>query len=98
MTKGLTLHLVTSLIHQCPNDLQQYTRKLMAALVHGLSDRNLALRKLFATSIGQMFRTAKSSSIEKLFEKLKNNYLENEEESIRKSVALTFQVNFEKTT
>lgn len=64
----------------------------MSALVHGLSDRNVALRKLFATSIGQMFKTAKTASLTKLFEKLMHNYLESEEESVRNSVALTFQV------
>lgn len=84
-------HVVMSLTHQCPLDLQPFTGKLLSALVAGLSDRNPALRLSFATAIGHLMLTAKDSSREKLFGRLSAWYLEREDEASRAAVAFTFQ-------
>lgn len=84
-------HVVETLTHTCPACLEKYTGKLLAALVNGLSDRNPVVRKLYANAIGNLVKTAKTSSIEKLLTKLQSWYLEKEEDSIRISAALTIR-------
>ena len=91
VTKGGTAILINNLTNQCPLDLQPYTGKLLAALVSGLSDRNPAVRMQYAKTIGQLMRTAKESSKEKLFAKLKTWYMEKEDDMSRASVAFTFK-------
>jgi len=83
--------VVTSLTHQCPLDLQAYTGKLLSAFLSGLSDRNPAIRISYAGCIGHLMRTAKDSSKEKLFNKLRSWYMEKEDEASRAAVAFTFQ-------
>ena len=90
-TKGTAAHVVVSLTHQCPLELQSFTGKILAAFVSGLGDRNPAVRKTFASSIGHLMKTAKDSSVEKLFTKLRTWYMEKEDESTKYSVAYTFQ-------
>lgn len=92
VTKGGTAAVVNNLTHQCPMDLQPYTGKLLSALVSGLSDRNPAVRMVYAKSIGQLMRTAKDTSKEKLFSKLKTWYMEKEDDVSKAAVAYTFQV------
>jgi proteasome component ECM29 len=70
----------------------QYTGKILAAFVFGLSDRNAAVRKMYALSIGHLLKTAKDSSVEKLFAKMKTWYMEKDDDASRLAVALTFQV------
>ena len=91
VTRGGAAHVVTTLTHQCPLDLQPFTGKLLSAFVAGLSDRNPAIRQSFAGSIGHLMRTAKDSSKEKLFAKLRSWYMEREDEASRAAVAWTFQ-------
>jgi len=92
VTKGGAAAVVNNLTHQCPLDLQPYTGRLLAAFVAGLSsDRNAAVRMCYAKSIGQLMRTAKDSSKEKLFAKLKTWYMDKEDEVSRAAVAYTFQ-------
>ncbi len=75
---------------QCPiEQLQSHTGKLLAAFVNGLSDRNAAVRKIFAAAIGQLLRTAKDSSLEKLFAKLRAWYLESDDRNF--AVAYTYR-------
>ena len=50
----------------------------MAALVNGLTDRNSAIRKHYASAIGHLVSAAKESSLEKLFAKLQHWYFERE--------------------
>lgn len=52
--------------------------KLLAALLNGLTDRNAVIRKNYAVSIGHLVSTAKDSSLEKLFGKIKTWYFEKE--------------------
>jgi hypothetical protein len=52
--------------------------KLLAALLNGLTDRNAVIRKNYAISIGHLVSTAKDSSLEKLFAKIKTWYFEKE--------------------
>ena len=84
-------HVVTSLTSQCPLDLQAFTGKLLSAFLAGLSDRNPAVRITYAGCIGHLVRTAKDSSREKLFTKLRNSYMDKEDESSRAAVAFTYQ-------
>jgi len=91
VTKGGTAIVVNNLTNQCPLDLQPYTGKLLAAFVSGLSDRNPAVRMCYAKSIGQLMRTAKDTSKEKLFGKLKTWYMDKEDDVSRAAVAYTFQ-------
>ena len=71
-TKGTAAHVVVSLTHQCPLELQAFTGKILAAFVSGLGDRNPAVRKTYASAIGHLMKTAKDSSVEKLFAKLRS--------------------------
>merc|ERR1719509_653959 len=91
VTRGGAAHVVTTLTHQCPLDLQPFTGKLLNAFVTGLIDRNPAIRLAFAGSIGHLMRTAKETSKEKLFTKLRSWYMEKEDEASRAAVAWTFQ-------
>ncbi|XP_066988430.1 proteasome adapter and scaffold protein ECM29 [Macrobrachium rosenbergii] len=84
-------HVVETLTHTCPGPLEKYTGKLLAALVNGLSDRNPVVRKVYANAIGNLVKTAKPSSVERLLAKLQSWYLEKEEDSIRLSGALTMR-------
>lgn len=84
-------HVVETLTHTCPRPLEKYTGKLLAALVNGLSDRNAVVRKVYANAIGNLVKTAKASSVEKLLTKLQTWYLEKEEDSVRMSGALTMR-------
>jgi proteasome component ECM29 len=93
-TKGAAAHVVTALAHQCPLDLQQYTGKILAAFVSGLSDHNAAVRKTYAAAIGQLMRTAKDSSLEKLYAKLRAWYMEQDgspSQQKRFAVAYTYE-------
>lgn len=91
VTRAGAAHVVTTLTHQCPLDLQQFTGKLLSAFLSGLSDRNPAVRINYAGCIGHLMRTAKDSSREKLFNKLKSWYMEKDDEASRAAVAFTFQ-------
>jgi len=91
VTRASAAHVVTTLTHQCPLDLQQFTGKLLSAFLSGLSDRNPAVRINFAGCIGHLMRTAKDSSREKLFIKLKSWYMEKDDQASRAAVAFTFQ-------
>jgi len=91
VTRGGAAHVVTTLTHQCPLDLQAFTGKLLSAFLTGLSDRNPAVRISYAGCIGHLMRTAKESSKEKLFNKLRAGYMEKEDDASRAAVAFTFQ-------
>ena len=91
-TKGTAAHVVVTLTHQCPLDLQAFTGKILAAFVAGLGDRNPAVRKTYASAIGHLMKTAKDSSVEKLFTKLRTWYMEKDDNDTSKwAVAYTFQ-------
>lgn len=84
-------HVVETLSHTVPQQLEQYAGKLLSALVHGMSDRNPVIRKVYANAIGNLVKTAKSSSVEKLLSKLQTWYMEKEDDSFRLSAALTMR-------
>ncbi|XP_005102218.1 proteasome adapter and scaffold protein ECM29 [Aplysia californica] len=88
-TKAGCSSFIVSLVHQCPRDLSQYAGKLMAALLHGLGDRNAVIRKSYATALGHLVRVGKDSSVEKLLQKLKTWYLDNEDPSARQACCVT---------
>ncbi|KAJ8917780.1 hypothetical protein NQ315_010686 [Exocentrus adspersus] len=90
-TRIACAHFVTLLVVQLGQDVQPYTGKFLAALVNGLTDRNAAIRKHYATAIGHLVSTAKESSIEKLFAKLQHWYFEREDDSIRSACAFAVQ-------
>ena len=91
-TKGTAAHVVTHLAHIGHELLQPHTSKLLGAFLVGLSgDRNPAVRKCYASAIGQLVKTAKDKSVEKLFTKLRSWYMDKDDHSSRMAVALTFQ-------
>lgn len=59
----------------------RFSGKILAVLVNGLTDRNAAIRRQYASAIGHLVSTAKESSLEKLFTKLTTWYFEREGES-----------------
>lgn len=70
-TRVACAHFVTLLTLQLGNDLQPHAGKFLATLVNGLTDRNAAIRKHYASAIGHLVSCAKHSSLEKLFAKLR---------------------------
>lgn len=91
-TKIACTHFIILLcVHFSKQDLQLYCGKLLAVLINGLIDRNSAIRKHYATTIGYLVLNAKDSSLEKLFAKLKLWYFEREDDSIRSACAYTVQ-------
>ena len=66
----------------------------MAVLVKGLGDRNVALKKTYASSLGHLVRVAKETSVTKLLETLENRYLEADDEGGRLACMHTMQVGF----
>uniref|UniRef100_A0A6A7FWF3 Proteasome-associated protein ECM29 homolog n=2 Tax=Hirondellea gigas TaxID=1518452 RepID=A0A6A7FWF3_9CRUS len=84
-------HVVETLTHTCPGPLAKFAGKILTALVNGLNDRNATIRKIFANAIGTVVKVAKSSSVEKLLNKLQTWYLEKEEDSVRMSVGITLR-------
>ena len=65
----------------------------MAVLVKGLSDRNIALRKTYAITLGHLVRLAKESSVSKLLSTLENRFIEAEDEDSRMACIHTLQVS-----
>nr|CAH7763652.1 unnamed protein product [Callosobruchus chinensis] len=90
-TRIACAHFITLLVIQLRQDVQPYAGKLLAVLVNGLTDRNAAIRKHYASAIGHLVSTAKDSSLEKLFAKLQHWYFEREDDSIRSACAYTIQ-------
>ncbi|XP_078427300.1 proteasome adapter and scaffold protein ECM29 [Cetorhinus maximus] len=88
-TKGGCAHVVVFLTTKCPQDLNPYAGKLMSALLSGLNDRSSVIRKAYAVALGHLVRTARTSSTEKLFQKLSTWYLEKDEQVYRSACALT---------
>lgn len=54
----------------------------MAALLHALSDRNATIRKHYASSLSNVCKMAKSSSVDKLMDRLNQWYMEKEGETL----------------
>jgi len=91
-TRVATAHFVVLLSHHLTiEQFQPYVGKLLSSLFSGLTDRNSTIRRTYANAIGQLVRSAKPSSVDRLLEKLKTNYLEKEDESMRTAVGLTLQ-------
>ncbi|KDR13581.1 proteasome-associated protein ECM29 homolog isoform X2 [Zootermopsis nevadensis] len=90
-TRVACVHLIVLLSYHLKHELQPYTGKLLAALLNGLTDRNAAVRKNYAVTIGHLVSTAKDSSLEKLFAKIQTWYFEKEDESVRSACAYTLQ-------
>ncbi|KPP78726.1 proteasome-associated protein ECM29-like, partial [Scleropages formosus] len=88
-TKGACASVIVSLTVQCPQDMTPYSGKLMSALLSGILDRSSVIQKSFAFALGHLVRTAKDSSVEKLFQKLNTWYLEKEEAMYKSCCALT---------
>ncbi|KAK9746868.1 Proteasome stabiliser [Popillia japonica] len=90
-TRVACAHFITLLVVQLGQSLQPYTGKFLASLVNGLTDRNGAVRKHYASAIGHLVGTAKESSLEKLFAKINHWYFEREDDSIRSACAHTIK-------
>ncbi|KAL3269226.1 hypothetical protein HHI36_008307 [Cryptolaemus montrouzieri] len=90
-TRVACTHCITLLVVQMGQELQPFSSKLLSVLTNGLLDRNAAIRKHYATTIGYVVSTAKESSLEKLFAKLRLWYFEREDISVKSSLAYTIQ-------
>lgn len=88
-TKAACSNFVVSLVHQCPKELGSHAGKLMGAFLHGVADRNSAVRKSYASALGHLVRIAKDSSVEKLIIRMRSWYLEKEEEAAHQGCGLT---------
>ncbi|KAK7866865.1 hypothetical protein R5R35_006031 [Gryllus longicercus] len=88
-TRVASAHFIVLLTHHLKIELQPYTGKLLSALFNGLLDRNAVVRKNYATTIGYLLSTAKDSSVEKLFTKIRQWYFEKEDDSVRSALAFT---------
>ncbi|XP_033738890.1 proteasome adapter and scaffold protein ECM29-like [Pecten maximus] len=88
-TKAGCSSFVISLVHQCPKDLSTHAGKLMGAFLTGINDRNLSVKKAYASALGYLVKVAKDSSVEKLIAKLRSWYLDKEEETARLACGLT---------
>jgi len=75
-TKVGCSNFVISLTLQCRNDLLPFAGKILAALVNGLNTLNNTVKQSYANAIGHLVMFSKTSSVEKLTEKLKGWYLE----------------------
>ncbi|KAH0956005.1 hypothetical protein HN011_009526 [Eciton burchellii] len=90
-TKIACSHFIILLSTHLKAELQPYSAKILSALLHGLLDRNAAVRKNNAVSIGHIVGSAKDSSLEKLFNTLNTWYLEREDDAIRLAIGQTLQ-------
>ncbi|XP_046742819.1 proteasome adapter and scaffold protein ECM29 [Diprion similis] len=90
-TKVACSHFLILLCSHLKQELQPYAGKLLAALVNGLTDRNTAVRKSNAVTIGHVVGSAKESSLEKLFTMLNTWYMEREDDAIRLAIGQTLQ-------
>ncbi|XP_066591555.1 proteasome adapter and scaffold protein ECM29 [Prorops nasuta] len=88
-TKIVCSHFLTHLSTHLKRDLQPFAGKILTALVNGLADRNIVVRKNNAIAIGHVVGSAKESSCEKLFNTLKTWYMEKEDESLQLAVGQT---------
>lgn len=88
-TKAACSSFIISLVHQCPKDLNSHAGKLMAAFLNGVADRNMAVRKCYASALGHLVRIAKDSSVESLITRMRTWYLEKEDEAAHNGCGLT---------
>ncbi|XP_011343237.1 proteasome adapter and scaffold protein ECM29 isoform X2 [Ooceraea biroi] len=90
-TKIACSHFVILLSTHLKAELQPYSAKILSALLNGLLDRNAAVRKNNAVTIGHIVGSAKDSSLEKLFNTLNTWYLEREDDAIRLAIGQVLQ-------
>ncbi|XP_023238061.1 proteasome-associated protein ECM29 homolog [Centruroides sculpturatus] len=88
-TKSGCANFIITLTLQCPQELQQYSGKLLSALISGLNDRNGAVRRSYAKAIGHLVRVSKESSVNKVIGKIQVWYLEKEEDYVHTSCVYT---------
>ncbi|XP_037090665.1 proteasome adapter and scaffold protein ECM29-like [Pollicipes pollicipes] len=74
-----------------PLVLQQTAGKVLSALVHGMQDRNVTVRRCCASACGNVCRAARTSSVEKLITKLRAWYMDGEDETLRPVCAAALQ-------
>lgn len=90
-TKIACSHFIILLSTHLKTELQPYSAKVLSALLNGLLDRNAAVRKNNAVSIGHIVGSAKDSNMDKLFNTLNTWYLEREDDAIRLAIGQTLQ-------
>jgi len=52
--------------------------KILKSLIKGVTDRNITIRKSYASAIAEITTVAKESTVKKLIQSLKDVYMENE--------------------
>lgn len=78
-------NFITLLSHhlRC-EEIQPFVGKFLGALLPGVKDKNRRIRAEFGSTMGQLLRCAKASSVQRLFERLTTLYLEsNTEEEVK---------------
>lgn len=90
-TKIACSHFLILLSTSLKQEITPYAGKLLSVLIHGLSDRNAAVRRNNAIAIGHVVGSAKKSSLQKLFNTLNTCYMENEDDSIRSGIGQALQ-------
>ncbi|XP_044754481.1 proteasome adapter and scaffold protein ECM29 [Coccinella septempunctata] len=90
-TRIACTHCITLLIVQMDDAMQPYSKKLISVLTRGLRDRNAAIRKNYAMTIGYVASVAKDSTVEKLIEDLDQWYIEGKDASVKTAVAYAIQ-------
>ncbi|XP_077969072.1 proteasome adapter and scaffold protein ECM29-like [Styela clava] len=87
MTKAGCSHVIISLVNHCPGELTQFASTILNAFVSGLGDNSLAVRKCNSEAIGHVVKVAKDGSVTKVLNKLKEWYLEKEDDIHRHASA-----------
>lgn len=90
-TKIACSHFLILLSTSLKQEMTPYAGKLLSVLIHGLSDRNAAVRRNNAVAIGHVVGSAKKSSLQKLFNTLNTCYMENEDDTMRSGIGQALQ-------
>lgn len=90
-TKVASAQFVVTMVHNCSSSLRNSAGKLLSALMSGLSDRSVGVRKAFAGAIGHLVKLVKPSSVTKLHQKLKSWYINGEDPDVKATVALVYK-------
>lgn len=59
-------------------DLYVFSDKILKSLMKGITDRNITIRKSYASTIALITTVAKENTVNKLIQSLRDIYMENE--------------------
>jgi len=86
-TKVATSHFINLLITEKQKQLNsKFLDKILKSLMKGITDRNITIRKSYASTVAVITTVAKESTVKKLIQSLRDMYMDNEDESIKQIV------------